>query len=47
MLLITSGVSNLLTTLGHAPLQGHEPMTERVGTGVCVGECDMIVSRLG
>jgi len=32
MLLITSGVSTLLMTLGHAPLQGHEPMAERVVT---------------
>jgi len=29
MLLITSGVSTLLTTLGHAHLQGHEPASQR------------------
>ncbi|TNN31395.1 hypothetical protein EYF80_058453 [Liparis tanakae] len=33
MLLITSGVSTLLMTLGHAHLQGHEPVAERVVEG--------------
>jgi len=32
MLLITAGVSTLLMTLGHAHLQGHEPVAERVVT---------------